>query len=141
MCIRDSIYAYDQAIMRPTQFRTQCVRNWESLIELPHSLKISFREPLSEFGCQPFGQVFHQMLAVFGAVALRFDDLPADLPICGNHRVVDCRRRFRARGFECGANRLIDGFVRGRIVDLRHGQPPFEKAAVLCGKVRVAPNQ
>ena len=135
------IYAYDQAIMRPAQFGTQCVPNWICKIQLAHGAKVSFREPLPEFGCQPLGQVFHQMLAVFCAVALRFDDLPADLPICGNHCVVDCRRRFRARGFECGANRLIDGFIRGRIVDLFQGQPPFEKAAVLYGKVRVAPNQ
>ncbi len=90
---------------------------------------------------QPVGPLLEGALAVFCAVALRFDDLPADLPICGNHCVVDCRRRFRARGFECGANRLIDGFVRGRIVDLFQGQPPFEKAAVLYGKVRVAPDQ
>ena len=45
---------HQETIMRPTQFRTQCVSNWKATIKLTHFAQIRFIQALSKFSSQSF---------------------------------------------------------------------------------------
>jgi len=69
--------------MSPAQFRTQCVANWESLIEGSHVPEVRCVESSSEFSAQRFGQDRKKSSAVLGArrsTLLKLHDVPADFP-------------------------------------------------------------
>jgi hypothetical protein len=71
------------SIVSPTQFMTQCVTNWKSLIKEPHVTEVGGIEAFSELGDQGGGQGLHEAAPVLGparAALLEHDDVTPDLP-------------------------------------------------------------
>ncbi|MNC51529.1 hypothetical protein D3C75_1008240 [compost metagenome] len=69
--------------MGPAQFVTQCVTNWERLVEQAHIPKVGGVEALAEFRCKYLGQGRKQLFSIPrppGSFLLEFDNMPTDLP-------------------------------------------------------------
>jgi len=85
-------------IVRPVQFGTQCVTNWESEIEKPHIAQVGDVEALAEL-CRELGsEGFEQTCAVVGALAaalLLFDDFASDIPVRLHHATLTAERAAR----------------------------------------------
>jgi len=73
--------------VRPRQFGTQCVPNWESLVELPHGSQVTLRKPFAKLSGQPFRQVRKQISTILGTLPDGFGNLPATF--AGLHNVPD----------------------------------------------------
>jgi hypothetical protein len=59
----------DITTLRPTQFGTQCVPNWERSVKLTHSPQISHCETFPELFRQTFRNLLQQALAILGAAS------------------------------------------------------------------------
>ena len=72
------------AVMRPTQFRTQCVMFWERQVKLPHIAQIAFIKAFPKLKRQLFRQIFENSFSVFCplfSVLFIFDNQTPDVPI------------------------------------------------------------
>jgi hypothetical protein len=80
------------AIVGPTQFKTQCVTNWEMLKEQAHIAQVADIKPRAKFLAQALGQFRQYLLAVGRALLpalLVFHYHTANLPIGLHHGGVD----------------------------------------------------
>ena len=77
--------------MRPCQFGTQRVPNWECRVKTPHKTKIALVEALAVIRCEFLGKVNNEGVAVFRPflAALLLDNAAPDFPICLHHGKVD----------------------------------------------------
>ncbi len=69
--------------MGPTQFRTQCVANWERHVERSHVSQIRNIESSAKFPAERFPQDWQQPSSVHssrGAALFKLNDMPANLP-------------------------------------------------------------
>jgi hypothetical protein len=86
------VHAQEQAVVSPGQFSTHRVEFWVGQVEVAHVPEVGAVETLAEVGAEAFGKGFHEALAVAGAllpVLLLLDDDLADVPVGGDHRLVD----------------------------------------------------
>jgi hypothetical protein len=70
--------------MRPAQFGTHCVPNWEGLVESPHIAQISLIKALPKLYGEMFCKFNHPLFAVFGpalSVLFLFSNERTDIPI------------------------------------------------------------
>ena len=72
--------AKEQAVVRPTQFGTQCVPNWKMQEERPHIPQVALIKAPAEFASQGIGQIGQQPFSISCprlASLLEFHDVPA----------------------------------------------------------------
>jgi len=84
--------ADEASVVRPRQFKTQCVANWEKLKELTHIAQVADIKPCSKLLAQALGQLWQHLLAIGRSLLpalFVFHNHAADLPIGLHHGGVD----------------------------------------------------
>lgn len=94
------LYSQQSAPMRPSQFVTQCVTNWESLVELPHITEVRSRKPRAILLDKPLRQPIDNILTKLGStfsLLLVFYDIFTHLPVCFYNGSIDGTSHLPAR--------------------------------------------
>ena len=114
-----ALNAHKYAIMRPTQFATQCVAFWECKIKLPHIAQIWHCESITKFRRQPQSKSIYKPLTIFCPTcsALFFYNFPTDIPIRLNHCRIGGGVNSRSRFCENRTN-IFEQFVPNRFHNL-----------------------
>ena len=81
------------SVMRPCQFVTQCVTNWEIPVKQSHITKVAFIKPFAKLRSQPLRQILQHPFPIFGSccpLQLIFCYLLSNQPVTFHHGMVNC---------------------------------------------------